>query len=123
MPRSKKDTKDQTHSRGGAEEKASLNPDKSGKVPSLSEIADEVLEPIITEKRSYRRAEDLPDKDKSHRAEVNRTANRLNPRISLDHVEAFNRAAKNFESPREALEYAMKLFADDQEIETDDLDL
>lgn len=127
MPRSKKNHKDQTHSGRSATEKASQKPDKNDKVSSLSKIVDEVMEPLITEKKPYRKEDELPFPDLGSQAEVNRDKQKITVRFTPDLIARIQTAAETSGQDRntwitEQLEKALDITAQPLPDQTDTID-
>jgi len=75
-------------------------------------------------KRIYRKnKEDLADKTKGPKEEVNRLTQKIGTRISPNHVKLFKACATGFSNDRSALEKAVELLALYSDIKREDYDI
>ncbi len=75
-------------------------------------------------KRIYRKdKEDLTDKTKGPKEEVNRLTQKIGTRISPNHVKLFKACASGFSNDRGALEKAVELLALHSDIKLEDYDI
>jgi hypothetical protein len=74
---------------------------------------DRFIEKLYKPKRErrYLKREDWADPDQAFNAEINQSAKKLTPRVSPDHLRAFEEAAAKFPDKRAALERALELLA------------
>lgn len=74
---------------------------------------DRFIEKLYKPKRErrYTKREDWNDPTKERYSEVNISTKKLTPRVSQDHVRAFEEAAATFPDKRAALEHAIELLA------------
>ena len=104
-------------SRKGGRVRIAINSRKSRQAKDINDIINVLEEENAIdssilktdEVAKHRKIQELPDASKKREAEVNRTTTKLNPRISREHIDRFNRCAKSFGSQREALEHAIEL--------------
>lgn len=83
---------------------------------------EEIVRALVFEnkpKRAYRRPNERPDPSQASNAEVNLLTKKIGSRVSIDHLELFNRCAEKAESGRQALEKAIELLADELGIDHD----
>lgn len=62
--------------------------------------------------RRYLKRKDWADPDRRPDAEINKSTKKLSPRVSEDHLRAFNDACEHFPDKRAALEEAVRLLAE-----------
>lgn len=98
---------------------------KNGKTDTIERLNRKIVEGAILSsvKRIYRKKDQQPDPEASHRAEVNRLTKHFQTRVSPEHLDTFNsvieRFPDEFPNKRAAAERAVELLAEHYGVDFD----